>query len=136
MVRAGVVPINSRRKGAEAEVEFGHLLQSKGWLDARRGQQYSGGSGSPDVVGVPGVHFELKRTNSLRLYDAIDQSRNDAAASGNMPVVAHRCDNDRRKGTCRGEWLAILSIEDFLELLKKAGYAQPEPGSDTIASAT
>jgi hypothetical protein len=45
---------------------------------ARRGQQYCGGPGSPDVVGLPGVHVEVKRAEKQRFYDWIEQAVADA----------------------------------------------------------
>jgi len=103
------VPVNSRAKGARGELEFSAFLREHGFA-ARRGQQFSGGGDSPDVVSdVPGVHFEIKRTESLSLWPAMDQARRDAAA-GKVPVVCHR--PSRRK------WIAILDAEDFLNIMK------------------
>ena len=112
--------MNSRAKGILGELDFAALLRAQGYTEARRGQQYRGGGDSPDVVGVPGVHHEVKRTERLVLYDAVDQARRDAA-DGAMPVVAHRCNDDKRNGSCRGEWLFVLGAADYFRLLKAAG---------------
>ncbi len=109
--------MNSRTKGKVGELEFAALLRAQGYTEARRGQQYRGGGDSPDVVGVPGVHHEVKRTERLALYDAVDQARRDAA-DGAMPVVAHRCNNDKRRGSCRGEWLFVLGAADYFKLIE------------------
>ncbi len=109
--------INSNLKGKVGEREFSALLRAQGYTEARRGQQYRGGGDSPDVVGVPGVHHEVKRTERLALYDAVDQARRDAA-DGAMPVVAHRCNNDKRRGSCRGEWLFVLGPADYFKLIE------------------
>lgn len=114
------MPLNSRRKGTAGELEFAALLRAQGYASARRGQQYRGGGDSPDVVGVAGVHHEVKRTERLALYNAVDQARRDAAPGGGMPVVAHRCNSKPR--SCRGEWLFVLGASDYFELLRKAGY--------------
>ncbi len=106
--------MNSRTKGKVGELEFAALLRAQGYTEARRGQQFRGGGDSPDVVGVPGVHHEVKRTERLALYDAVDQARRDAAV-GTMPVVAHRC-NSKSK-SCRGEWLFVLGADDYFRLL-------------------
>jgi hypothetical protein len=111
--------MNSRTKGKVGELEFAALLRSRGYVEARRGQQYRGGSDSPDVVGVAGVHHEVKRTERLALYDAVDQARRDAAPN-TMPVVVTRC-NSKPK-SCRGEWLFVLGADDYFRLLKEAGY--------------
>lgn len=110
--------INSRNKGAIGEREFAALLREWGYEDARRGIQFKGGPESPDVAGVPGVHFEVKRTEGFRLYAAVDQARRDAAGAA-MPVVAHRCNGTKGpRGSCRGEWLFVIGADDFRRLLE------------------
>ena len=112
--------INSRDKGAVGERELANFLKERG-IDARRGQQFSGGNDSPDVVVPwPDVHLEVKRTEKFRLYDAVDQARRDSSGTGKVPLVVHRCNNDRRLGSCRGEWLVVVSLDDFLVLKQKA----------------
>lgn len=108
--------INSRNKGATGEREFAALLREWGY-DAKRGQQFKGGPESPDVHGVPGVHFEVKRTEGFQLYSAVDQARRDAAGKA-MPVVAHRCNaNKGPRESCRGDWLFVIGADDFRRLL-------------------
>lgn len=99
--------INSKRKGKEGELEVAHKMQEYG-LDARRGQQFSGLQGDADVVGVPYLHLEVKRTNKLSLDKAMEQSVRDAKASGDIPTVVHRKD--------RQEWRITLSLEDFMPM--------------------
>ncbi len=72
------------------------------------GQQYSG-IGGDDVVGLPGVHIEVKRTERLSLYDAMSQSMADC--KGNIPIVAHR------KNNC--DWLVIMKAEDWFNMFKE-----------------
>lgn len=98
--------INSIQKGKAGEREFAEYLRKKGF-EARRGQQFSGGTESPDVVhSVPGVHFEVKRTEALKLIPALKQACDDA--DGKIPVVAFR---RNRQG-----WVAILPMDDFVNL--------------------
>lgn len=104
--------INSKKKGARGERDCSHFLREHGFDSARRGVQYSGGPNSPDVVGVPGVHIEVKFTEALRLYDALDQSKRDAGKY-EIPVVFHR-----RKGK---KWCVVLDAEDFIDLYKLSG---------------
>ena len=101
--------INSRRKGCHGELEFAHFLSGKG-LSARRGQQFSGGTDSPDVVceGLPGVHWEVKRVEAGNLYSWLGQAQRDAGA-GRTPVVAHR-----KNGK---DWVAIVPMDIMVELL-------------------
>ena len=104
------MPINSRRKGKTGELELAKFLREHGYGEAQRGVQYKGGADSPDVVGVPGVHFEAKRVEAGNPYLWLGQARCDAAP-GNTPVVAHR--RDRR------EWIAILNLDDFLLIYRE-----------------
>lgn len=105
--------INSRAKGAAAERELANLLKARGY-EARRGQQFAGGGDSPDVIGLPGYHIEAKRVENLSLYKALDQATRDAGVD-NTPLVVHRR-NQR-------EWVAILRLEDFLNILEKHRHA-------------
>ena len=100
---------NSRRKGAEGEREIAKILRGYGY-DARRGQQYSGANGDADVVGLPGVHIEVKRVEALNIYKAMEQSKRDAR--GEIPAVFHR-----KNGK---EWKATVRLEDFIKLYKQA----------------
>ena len=108
------MPINSKRKGKVGELELVAILRSHGYAAAQRGVQYHGSPGSPDVVGIPGIHFERKRVRALQIYPAMAQACADAGEA--IPVVSFR-----GNGVAKAE-LAILTLEDFLGLLKKAGY--------------
>lgn len=115
--------IDSRQKGAVGERELANYLKGRG-VEARRGQQFSGGNDSPDVVVPwPDVHLEVKRTERFKLYDAIDQARRDSSGTGKVPLVVHRCNDDRRKQSCRGEWLVVISLDDFLAMKRNADTA-------------
>ena len=101
--------INSRQKGAAAERELARKLREYGY-DCRRGQQYCGANGDADVVGLPGIHIEAKRTERLRLYDALEQATRDVR-QGEIPVVFHRRNN------CG--WVAIITLDDFIALYRE-----------------
>ena len=98
----------SRRKGAVGERELAAYLTDHGF-PATRGRQHHGGSDAPDVrcPALP-FHFEVKRTESLRLHEAMAQAVNDAG--DRMPVVAHRRNN--------GDWIAVLRLADLLRLMR------------------
>lgn len=97
----------SKEKGKRGEREFAKLCREQGY-EARRGQQYNGISGE-DVVGLPGVHVEVKRTEALRIYDAMEQAQQDA--NGKIPIVAHR-KNGR-------EWLVIMRADDWFTMFRE-----------------
>lgn len=100
---------NSREKGARGERELAGILRGYGY-DARRGQQYSGANGDADVVGLPGIHIECKRTERLHLYDALAQSRHDRR-KGEIATVFHRKN--------ASEWLETLSLDAFMEIYRE-----------------
>lgn len=100
--------VNSNQKGKRGEREFAQYLRDHGFA-ARRGQQYEGGHDSQDVIhDIPFTHFEVKRTEKLQLHPSLEQAREDAGEH-DMPVVAYRRN--------RSDWVAILSMEDFLKLI-------------------
>ncbi len=121
------MPINSRAKGARGEREWRDQLRNEGF-DARRGQQFSGGADSPDVIceSLPGLHWEVKRVEAGNPYHWMEQAQRDAG-DAKMPVVAHK-----RNGK---EWLCILRAEDFFTLLRETNqplittHAQDEQGN-------
>ncbi len=100
----------SRNKGKHGELELAHRLQELGFPNARRSQQYCGAAESADVIGVPGVHPEVKRCERLNLYTAYEQAVRDSAGTEDIPIVFHR--------RSRKQWLAVLSIDDWAKLYK------------------
>ena len=100
--------MNSRDKGKRGELEAAHLLQKYGY-DARRGQQFAGINGDADVVGLPGIHIEVKRVEKLNIDDALEQSASDARL-GEVPVVMHRKN--------RVPWKITMLFADWMEFYK------------------
>jgi|CXWL01.1.fsa_nt_gi hypothetical protein len=106
--------INSRQKGAAGERELAIYLRERGYAGARRGQQFKGGTDSPDVV-VPGLddfHIECKRVEAGNPDKWLAQAIRDAR-SDQVPVVMHR--------KSRGDWMVILRLDDFLNLVLTKG---------------
>lgn len=108
--------MNSRNKGAAGERELAAKLRGYGY-NCRRGQQYSGANGDADVVGLPGVHIEVKRVERLNLYDAMTQAVRDAK-DGETPAVFHRKNNK--------EWLVTLRLADFMKIYGGVESAEPD----------
>lgn len=102
--------MNSRRKGKVGELQAAEFFREHG-LTARRGQQFKGGPDSPDVVvdELPGWHVEVKRTEKLQLYEALEQAEEDCEKT-KTPVVLHKR-NHRR-------WLVIMDAAVWLKLAK------------------
>lgn len=97
----------SRRKGCRGELEAAAELSRLFHVEAHRGRQYHGCADAPDVrAAIPGVHFEVKRVEALRLYPAIEQALGDAG--DNVPVVLHRANQK--------PWVAIVRLDDMSKL--------------------
>ena len=99
------MPINSNKKGKCGEREVASLIREKGY-EARRGQQYSGGGDSPDVVSELPIHIEVKRVEAGNPYNWLSQAKDDT--DGKTPVVFHRRNNEK--------WIVILEADDFLDM--------------------
>lgn len=101
--------MNSRDKGVRGERLWRDLLREAGWSEARRGQQFSGGADSPDVVGGPDDwHPEVKFVQALNVRAAYAQATRDA--KGKRPYVAWKKNNQ--------PWLVVMSADDFFSLLR------------------
>ena len=101
--------MNSRNKGKRGELELANLLKTYGY-DTRRGEQYSGINGDADVVGLPGIHLEVKRVEKLNIDNAIDQSIRDARY-GEKPTVMHR-----KNGK---QWLVTMPLIDWMDMYQE-----------------
>lgn len=103
--------MKSRRKGATGEREFASLCRKHGYDKAVRTAQHCGkNGGQPDVVGLPGIHIEVKRTEHLHLYDALAQAQRDRKPD-NIPIVAHR------RNDC--PWVVIMDANDFFAIYRE-----------------
>tara|TARA_R110000824_G_scaffold139443_2_gene304527 strand:+ start:341 stop:715 length:375 start_codon:yes stop_codon:yes gene_type:complete len=96
----------SRNKGKVGEREAAKVLSELLGIEVRRAQQFAGGVDSADIIGVPGLHVEVKRVEKLRLYSAMEQSVNDGGI--NCPIVMHRTNNH--------PWLVSLRVSDLVRL--------------------
>jgi hypothetical protein len=63
------------------------------------------------VVGIPGIHIEVKRVQALNIDKALRQAQNDAK-DNETPIVAHRKNGEK--------WKITMDAEDWFELLKRA----------------
>lgn len=103
--------VNSRAKGKAGELELAKELERVLGVSARRGVQFHGGPDSPDIVlGIPGIHVECKRTESLPLYKSLDQSTRDAAPN-DVPLVVHRAN--------KRPWVVIVKLDDLPKLVQR-----------------
>lgn len=104
----------SKSKGKRGERMWAKVCREHGFKDARRTQQFSGGTqDSSDVIGLDGIHIEVKFVEKLNLRNAMAQSENDAKASGKdeIPIVAHKASNK--------PWLVTMTANDWFILYKE-----------------
>ena len=101
--------VNGKKKGAAGEREFANYCKSKGF-DTRRTAQYNGKElGSlADVIGIPGIHIEVKRVEHLNIHDAVKQAKRDNLNHNDIPIVAHRKNNTK--------WLITMDADDWFKL--------------------
>lgn len=108
-----VVPMGakSQRKGRAAELELSRILQGHGY-NVEPGRALSYGE-VPDLSGLPGVHIECKRAETLRLSEWMAQAERDAQRFGDgLPAVFHR---RNREG-----WRVTMPLGDWLQLYERA----------------
>ena len=115
---------NSRAKGCRGERQWRDQLREAGF-DARRGQQFSGGTDSPDVVcpSLPTLHFEVKNVEAGNPYRWLEQACRDAGSK--MPVVAHKRNNH--------PWIVIMTATDFLNLVRWSDLPVSASGSEDVS---
>lgn len=103
---------HSRNKGKRGEREVAKIFQKAGF-PARRSVQYNGRPGTAaDVVGVPGLHIEVKLVERESIRAWYRQAEMDASASQEqeIPIVVHK--------KSREPWLVTLSLDDFVKLIR------------------
>lgn len=113
-----------REKGKRGERELAGILREHGF-DSRRGQQYSGINGDADVVGLPGIHVEVKRVERLSISEAMKQSQRDARP-GELPAVFHRRN--------REEWLVTMPLGVWMELYQQSAAVESCLEVESIAT--
>ena len=97
---------SAKRKGHNGELELMHILRDTYGYEVKRGQTFNHES---DLVGLKGIHPEVKRVEKLNIYEAMEQAivegqiRNDG-----LPTVFHRRNNR--------EWLVTMRLTDWIDL--------------------
>ena len=101
--------INSKQKGKAGELEFSNLCKEHGF-DTRRSQQYCGINNDADVVGLEGLHIEVKRVERINIDDAMDQAIRDKK-DDEIAIIAHRKN--------RKPWKVTMLFDDWIRFYKK-----------------
>lgn len=102
---------SSARKGANGEREVMAILKERGYIVERGGTQTFGQR--PDLYGLEGYHLEIKRTETTKIWEWMEQSRQDAAKfKDGYPTVIFR--------RSRSDWLICMQLSDWLDLYERA----------------
>lgn len=105
----------SQRKGADGERELAAVLREYGY-EIKRGGSMSFGE-VPDLVGLPGIHVEVKRREQVRLSEWMQQAETDSKRfRDGMPVVFHR--------RSREGWRVTMNLADFMRLYDRQKAAE------------
>lgn len=99
----------SRNKGKRGELALVHFLNEHG-LSVRRGMVFLKQS---DVIGLLGIHCEVKNVERLNVRQAMEQAIKEAdKRKDGMPTVFWK--------VSRRPWLTIMLTEDWVKLYKMA----------------
>ena len=102
---------SSQRKGADGERELARILTGYGY-DIQRGGSLSFGE-VPDLMGLPGIHIEVKRVERLNVPEAMGQANRDSdRVHDGAPALFHR--------RSRSPWLVTMRLEDWMVLYNTA----------------
>lgn len=106
---------NRKRRGRDTERLIADYWRRHGWVYAE-----PQGAGSPgvDITGTPGVAVEVKARRGLNLRDWMRQAKRNAGHM--LPALIIRLDGQGE--THLDEFPVVLRHDDFMDLLKDAGY--------------
>ena len=97
---------SSRNKGANGERELANMLRDNWGYEVRRGLVFNHQS---DIVGLKGIHPEVKRVEKLNVQQAMEQAVKEAQIRNDgLPTVFHRRNNK--------EWLVTMRLTDWIDL--------------------
>lgn len=102
---------SQRNKGARGERLWRDVCRAEGFAGVQRGcQLFQAGSEIADVIGLPGIHQEIKFVERLNVRAAMEQAERDSAEN-EIPIVAHK--------TSRKEWLVTMRAGDWFKLYRE-----------------
>jgi hypothetical protein len=101
------MPVNSRAKGKRAELALAQILVPY-WPEVCRNLDQFGAK-KQDMLGTPGVHWQVKHVESLNIWKALNQAITEADPK-DVPIVAFRRN--------RSPWYAALELDELIPLLR------------------
>lgn len=113
--------MSRRARGFETEELVVAALRADGWPQAETPTR---GAGGRDILGTPGVCFEIKARTGFEPLAAMRQAARNA--DGDLPVVLLRLNGQGEKSI--DSWPAILPFGELRKLLRAAGFGEPFHG--------
>jgi len=80
------------------------------------------GRSGTDITGTIGIDWEVKARKDFSPSATIKQLK-DRHNGKDLPVAVLRLNGQGEANV--GEWVTLLRLEDFVELLRQAGYGEP-----------
>jgi hypothetical protein len=112
------MPSQSRKhRGYKSQKIVANYLVANGWPYA---ESTGAGRSGTDVTGTIGIDWEVKARTGFNPSAAIKQLK-ERHNGKDLPVAVLRLNGQGEASI--GEWPVIIRLEDFVNLLKEAGYA-------------
>lgn len=108
--------MSRRQRGRESEKIVADYLVRNGFHTAHTTSMAASGS---DIRGIPGIDWEIKARNGLVIAETMAQLKRRRREVG-LGVGVLRMNGQGEKAI--GDWVAILTLDDLIHLLKAAGY--------------
>lgn len=108
-----------RQRGRESEKVFADYLVRNGFATAHTTSMAASGS---DILGIPGIDWEIKGRRGLVISETLAQIKRRRREVG-LGIGILRLNGQGEKAV--GDWVAILTADDLIYLLKAAGYGSP-----------
>jgi len=113
------VTTNSRKqRGRESEKWYAEYVRARGWPNAEAVPASLPGR---DTTGMPGLAPEVKSRYGFDPVAALRQAKKNA--NGDLAYVVCRMNGQGKESI--GQWVVCLENDDFIELLRAAGYGDP-----------
>lgn len=104
-------------RGRASQVLLAEWFKARGWPNASSRPASLPGT---DIMGMPGLAPEVKATATADFCGALRQAVRNSSVD-ELPFVVYR---PKSYGEARiGEWVVAMRLDDYTELLGRAGYA-------------
>jgi hypothetical protein len=110
-----------KHRGYRSQKVLALYLASNGFPFA---ESTGAGRSGTDVTGTVGIDWEVKARKDFNPSAVIKQLK-DRSNGKDLQVAVLRLNGQGEASI--GEWVTIVRLEDFVKLIRAAGYGDPEP---------